>query len=126
MQKVTAGQLSRIELPGLAVRQAQFLFQDHLRKSSHERSVPAPEMDLEVTDPTAEAMLIKQERMNSARASIAQCGESCQRVFEALCAEPDAPHAEIGKKLASPPSGSNRIICEMRRALRAVEASHGV
>ncbi|HWM87308.1 MAG TPA: sigma-70 family RNA polymerase sigma factor [Kofleriaceae bacterium] len=122
-----AGRLARLELPGLAIRQAAFLALDDTRRreepSADEASLAA------LIDPAAsvEERLISREQLRRAQAELERCSPSARRVFSAVYAEPGMPHAEAARRLGMSVQRVRQTLCEVRARLRAAiesEASH--
>ena len=122
-----AGRLARLELPGLAIRQAAFLALDDTRRreepSADEASLAA------LIDPAAsiEDRLISREQLRRAQAELERCSPSARRVFSAVYADPGIPHAEAARRLGMSVQRVRQTLCEVRARLRAAiesEASH--
>jgi len=87
-----AGRLERIELPGIAIRQAGFLALDAARR----RDAAAPgSPDTEVIDPEAsiEDRLIRREELARVQAELARCSPVARELFALLYADPEMRHA---------------------------------
>jgi RNA polymerase sigma-70 factor (ECF subfamily) len=77
------GRLERLELPGLAIRQARFLWLDELR--ARDKSAESEPIDALVTvadpAPTAEERCLTQDQLTRAHRALADLPESSRRFF---------------------------------------------
>ena len=119
MAQQRAGRLERIELPGLAIRQAGFLALDAARRPAahpgrHDRAE-------DVADPAAsiEERLIRREELARAQAELARCSASARAVFDLLYAHPGMRHGEAARRLGLSVQRVRQILCEVRARLRA-------
>lgn len=116
-EKHRAGQLPRLELPGLAISQARFLAMAQRRRSA--RTVDdAPEQPIPSAAPRLEAAQL------IARAEVALRARSAlqQRVFR-LAVDEQRPHVEISLEVGLSLQRVRQILWEVRRALRvAIDA----
>jgi RNA polymerase sigma-70 factor (ECF subfamily) len=112
-----AKKLDRLELPGLAIRQALFLARSEQRKPG---SVTEP---LEAAgDPAGESeeeRYFSRERLQRAHARVQDLSPSARAVFERLYGEPHLSHAEIATRVGLSVQRVRQIICEVRKVLRA-------
>lgn len=123
-----AGRLARLELPGLAIRQAAFLALDDARRREPEQSAGEDSLAA-LIDPAAsvEDRLISREQLRRAQAELERCSPSARRVFSAVYADPGMPHAEAARRLGMSVQRVRQTLCEVRARLRAAiesEASH--
>ena len=114
------GRLDRLELPGLAIRQAGFLAADLARRRAAElvdREAPGDA----VADPDAgiEERLIRREELARAEAELARCAPVARQVFALLYAEPGLRHAEVARRLGLSVQRVRQTLCEVRARLRA-------
>jgi len=112
-----AGELSRLELPGLAIRQASFFAKDDRRRA---RLEPEPRASLpEVSEPRpdAEAFTISRERLEQVERIVLGAGKSQQRVFRLVYGE-GLDHATTATKMGLSVQRVRQIVCEVRRTLR--------
>lgn len=117
-EKHRAGELPRLELPGLAISQARFLAMTHRRRSARavdevpEEAGPSPAPRLEA------AQLIAR-----AETALRGCPALQQRVFR-LAVEDQRPHVEIAAEVGLSLQRVRQILWEVRRVLRAaIDAS---
>lgn len=112
------GRLERLELPGLAIKQARFLFFDEVRrrKSGGEEELSA----LPDPAPSAEERYLTRVQLERARAALARCPESARRVFQIVYENPGMPHAEAAAQVGLSVQRVRQILCEVRKQLRAV------
>jgi DNA-directed RNA polymerase specialized sigma24 family protein len=118
-----AGRLDRLELPGLAIRQASFLALDDARKKGEAAdSAPVPSDAIEMlVDPAAGAdeRLIRREQLGRALVELERCPPVGRRVFSLVYANPGLPHAEAARRLGLSVQRVRQILCEVRARLRA-------
>lgn len=116
IRQADAGKLSRLQLPGLAVRQALFLAKSEARKAGAATAAddgPSPTVD------SPEARYLSVERLTRAKARLAELSPSAQRVFALLYGEPHLSHAEIAARIGLSVQRVRQIVCEVRKELRA-------
>jgi RNA polymerase sigma-70 factor (ECF subfamily) len=123
-----AGRLERLELPGLAVRQAAFLALEDARRREPDAVDATPELAA-LTDPSAsiEERLIRRDELRRAQAELERCPPSARRVFSFIHANPDMRHADAARELGLSVQRVRQILCEVRARLRAAihsEPSH--
>ena len=112
------GRLARLELPGLAIKQARFLYLDELRRRQNGgddelAALPDPA-------PTAEERFLTRDQLARAEEVLAGCSESARRVFHILYENPGVPHAEAAAQVGLSVQRVRQILCEVRKQLRAV------
>ena len=112
-----AKKLPRLELPGLAIRQALFLARSEARKpgSSPEPLEDAPEAS---TD-TLETAFFDRERLMKAHQRLQDLSPSARAVFDRLYGDPQLSHAEVAARVGLSVQRVRQIICEVRKVLRA-------
>jgi RNA polymerase sigma-70 factor (ECF subfamily) len=124
IEQYDAGQLPRVELPGLALRQARFLALDELRRQGKNTKLAVVEVEVESGLPSQETALIRREELASALRAFDRCTPSAQRVFQAVYEAPESSHADAAAKLGLSVQRVRQVLCEVRRKLRAaMEAS---
>lgn len=113
-----AGRLARIEMPGLAIRQALFLAADDARR--RRRDVDDAEIAA-VIDPAANAeeRLVTRAQLETASAELDRCSPKAQAVFELVYDDPSLPHAEAARRLGLSVQRLRQTLCEVRAKLRA-------
>lgn len=115
--RADAKQLERLELPGLAIRQALFLAQSEARRPGAEvrplSDAPEPVVD------SGEQAYFTRERLERARARVAELSPSSRAIFERLYGEPHLSHAELAARVGLSVQRVRQIICEVRKVLRA-------
>lgn len=119
-QHVT-GRLPRLELPGLAIAQAGFLWAERLRQRARPlEPIDAPEA-VSVVDPQAsvERRLLSRDELSRARQALEGCGRRAREVFTLAYEHPELPHAEIARKVGLSLQRVRQTLCEVRAKLRA-------
>jgi RNA polymerase sigma-70 factor (ECF subfamily) len=108
------GRLNRLDLPGLAIRQACFLALDARRREQREAVEPREEQRL----PDLETQFLTGERARKVREVLSRCPPAARAVFEQLQAAPDASHAELAQAVGLSVERVRHILCETRKTLR--------
>ncbi len=112
-----AKKLDRLELPGLAIRQATFLARSEARKAG-QSTVPleeAPEANTE----SPEALYLTREKLHKARERLNDFSPSARAIFERLYGDPHLSHAEVAAQVGLSVQRVRQVICEVRKVLRA-------
>jgi RNA polymerase sigma-70 factor (ECF subfamily) len=120
-----AGRLARLELPGLAIKQAIFLCTDDARRTKRERIARAEDEKDEIamlsdSAPSIEARLVARSELERASEALDQCSPTAQRVFDLVYDEPSMPHAETARRVGLSVQRVRQTICEVRARLRKV------
>ena len=112
-----AQKLDRLELPGLAIRQALFLARSEARKpgQAHESLEDQPEAAME----SAESSFFTRERLQKAHERLQDLSPSARAVFERLYGDPQLSHAEVAARVGLSVQRVRQIVCEVRKVLRA-------
>jgi RNA polymerase sigma-70 factor (ECF subfamily) len=115
-----AGRLPRLDLPGLAIRQALFLAADDARRGKT-ALVGDDELAL-VRDPspTIEDRLASRSQLARASDELDRCPEKARKVFEMVYEAPDIPHEEAARRVGLSVQRLRQTLCEVRRRLRDV------
>jgi RNA polymerase sigma factor (sigma-70 family) len=117
------GRLQTLELPGIVVRQADFLLRDHRRRSK--RSEGAGDLDDRAEPEGGETRLIARDQIRRVEAAVAVCTPSQQRIFWAVQEQPDAPHEVIAYGLGISVQHLRQTLHEVRKHIRlALEIDH--
>jgi RNA polymerase sigma-70 factor (ECF subfamily) len=117
VEQQRAGRLDRIELPGLAMRQARFLWLEDVRRKSSQPHEPVAADHL--IDPGVEAQCLGRQQLERARAALATLPASSQKVFLRLYEQPGLSHAEVAAQVGLSVQRVRQILCEVRKRLRA-------
>lgn len=111
-----AQKLERLELPGLAIRQATFLARSDRRKAGHD-SVSLDEAPEGLSE-SPELALLSRERLLRARERLSDFSPSAQAIFEQLYGDPHISHAEVAAQVGLSVQRVRQILCEVRKVLR--------
>ncbi len=111
-----AQKLERLELPGLAIRQAMFLARSDARKAGN-NTVPLDEAP-EGRSESPELALISRERLLKARERLNDFSPSARSIFDQLYGDPHLSHAELAAHAGLSVQRVRQIICEVRKVLR--------
>lgn len=111
-----AGRLDRLELPGLAIRQAIFFALEDARRDR--RATGDDELAI-LTDPapSAETRIHARAQLDRARVALERCPKQARRIFELTYA--DVPHAETARQVGLSVQRVRQTLCEVRARLRA-------
>lgn len=112
-----ARKLDRLELPGLAIRQALFLARSEARKPG--QSVEALDAAPEASTESPEALYFSRERLQKAHERLQDLAPSARAVFERLYGDPQLSHAEVAARVGLSVQRVRQIVCEVRKVLRA-------
>lgn len=112
-----AKKLARLELPGLAIRQALFLARSEARKpgSSPDSLEEVPESAVD----SGETQFFDRERLQKAHERLQDLSPSARAVFERLYGDPQLSHAEVAARVGLSVQRVRQIVCEVRKVLRA-------
>ncbi len=121
IEKQRRGQLHLLRLPALAIRQALFLAADRARRGDVRcEHVVLSDDAAEAGDFDLGKQLADRSRLARARAVLATCSDSQQRVFRAIYARPGVSAAEVAAETRLSVQRVRQIMCEVRKKLRAV------
>ncbi len=112
-----AKKLDRLELPGLAIRQAMFLARSDARKAGH-FTVSLDDAPEGNTD-SGEQAYLSRERLLKARERLNDFSPSARAIFEQLYGDPHLSHAEVAAQVGLSVQRVRQIICEVRKVLRS-------
>lgn len=114
------GALERLELPGVAIRQARFLALDFMRKQGSERRWLGAGVDITevVTESDIEREVLSREMLDRTLTALGRCTEREQNVFRLLYSPPIHTHSEVAAELGLSLQRVRQILCELRKKLR--------
>ena len=114
-----AGKLERMELPGLAIRQALFLASDFRRQ----RRRPNVSWDAapEVADPHAQPddRLNSRQLLRKTEVAASELSPRAQLVFATVLQNPGTPQAQLADQLGLSLQRLRQSLCEVRARLKA-------
>jgi DNA-directed RNA polymerase specialized sigma24 family protein len=111
------GALDRIELPGLAIRQARYLALKELHRAKLETRTLAVVPDPQGA-PDTERVVGTREQIARMLAALATCSVTVRRVFGLVYAKPGGNAAAAAKELGLSHQRVLQILCETRAYLR--------
>ena len=116
-----AGALERLELPGLAMRQATFLAMDDARRTKRGGARETREELAFLVDPapSIEQRLVSRSQLERASAELDRCSPRARRVFELVYENPAMTHAATARLAGISVDRLRHTICEVRARLRA-------
>jgi len=112
-QRVVEGRFSRLELPGLAIHQAELLAREQRRALAR---VPPP--DEGHAPPTPEEVVSSRRAIARVRDELAKVPVTARRVFELLHGVPPRTPAEVAVELGLSVQRVRQVLCEVRARLR--------
>ena len=111
-----SNKLPRLELPGLAIRQALFLARSEARKG--DAQVELVEALPEGRDDSMEERYFTRERLERAQRRLQDLSPSARAIFEKLYADPWLSHAEVATRVGLSVQRVRQVICEVRKVLK--------
>ncbi len=117
------GRLDRLQLPGLAIAQATFLWLESQRREAALRKhepLDEPAVAAALADPRedAESRLVTEERIERAVEVLSGCSSSAKKVFRLAYGGAGLSHAEVAEKVGLSLQRVRQILCEVRAKLR--------
>ena len=114
-----AGKLPRLELPGLALRQAAFLAMEETRRNARTRAETLEHAG-EVPDAAAlsDVALASKQQVERALLEIERLPPRARHIFTEVYREPETPHAEAASRLGLSVQRLRQTLCEVRARLR--------
>lgn len=115
-----AGRLDRLELPGLALKQAEFLALDEARRMRRDGDDASKEEVAFLRDPapSIEDRLVSRSELARARAELDRCSARARRVFLAVYENPEVPQAVTAERLGLSVDRLRHALGEIRARLR--------
>lgn len=107
-----------LSFPGLAITQARFLAIDALRAAARERRKREGLDAIREHAVPGEEPLWSEPQLKTIRTAIAGCSQQEQRVFRAIYANPETPHAQIAERVGLSTQRVRQILCDVRRTIR--------
>jgi RNA polymerase sigma-70 factor (ECF subfamily) len=117
------GRLERLQLPGLAIAQATFLWLEATRREINVRRhepIDEPAIAAVLADPRddAESRLVTEERVECAVEVLSACSDSAKKVFRLAYGGDGLSHAEVAERVGLSLQRVRQILCEVRAKLR--------
>jgi len=117
------GRLERLQLPGLAIAQATFLWLEFARRETAARrheTIDEPAIAAVLADPRADAesRLVTEERVECAVEVLSSCSDSARKVFRLAYGGDGLSHAEVAERVGLSLQRVRQILCEVRAKLR--------
>jgi RNA polymerase sigma-70 factor (ECF subfamily) len=117
------GRLERLQLPGLAIAQATFLWLESARRETSARRhepIDEPAIAAVLADPRADAesQLVTEERVECAVEVLSACSDSAKKVFRLAYGGDGLSHAEVAERVGLSLQRVRQILCEVRAKLR--------
>jgi RNA polymerase sigma-70 factor (ECF subfamily) len=120
-EQAATGRLTRLDFPGLAVRQAHFLLAERRRSSSmtRQRAVGVEQAsEVPAGAATPEDRLADHQALAAARELLERCSPRQRAVVEAVVEGPDVPHRALAEREGVSLQRFRQILCEVRALLR--------
>lgn len=110
------GRLPEVSLPGLAIRQAQFLAKDALRQGNRE-PIFSGDVDKQAANECQESRVLARDALRHAEQVLQTLPATAQTIFR-LAYGPERPTAaEIAKQVGLSTQRVRQTLCEVRRRL---------
>ena len=124
------GRLERLQLPGLAISQATFLWLESARRETAARRhepIDEPAIAATLADPRddAESRMVTEERVDCAVEVLASCSDSARKVFRLVYGGDGLSHAEVAERVGLSLQRVRQILCEVRAKLRIALEGEG-
>lgn len=120
-ERAIAGELEALDLPGLAVRQADFLLRDRKRREALSRDVEQQPLVVEVTEPR----IIARDTLRVIERVVEECPTGQQRIFWAAQEQSHLGHTAIASSLGISVQHLRQTLTGVRQHIRtALEGSH--
>ncbi len=122
MEASAEGRLSRIELPGLVIRQASFIVSDRQRARRVRNAQPLHQAEALAAPDDAESGLHTRELLKTVGVELASASPRAQSVFWAAFHAPELGHGALAQVEGLSVQRFRQVLCEVRAKLRrAVE-----
>ncbi len=118
MESASAGGLSRVELPGLVIRQASFIVADRHRARRLRPAAAEHEVEALAHFETAEGHMHARELLEVVSAELATATPRARGVFLAVLNAPDTEHRTLAQKEGISLQRFRQVLCEVRAKLR--------
>lgn len=119
MEVHAAGRLARVELPGLAIRQAAFIVADRSRAGRLRVQAELTEAQELASPSRADQPSLARELLQGVEAGLAVSTVREQGVFRSVLESPDAPHRELAEREGLSVQRFRQVLCNVRAKLRA-------
>jgi DNA-directed RNA polymerase specialized sigma24 family protein len=114
IEQQQAGRLARVELPGLAIKQARFLALSWLKARRRDAALPE---DVAADDDLERALIARRD-VETALRVLATCSASAQAVFAHLYDDPPPSHEVVAGRVGLSVQRVRQIVCEVRKKIR--------
>jgi RNA polymerase sigma-70 factor (ECF subfamily) len=119
MEVHAAGRLARVELPGLAIRQAAFIVADRSRAGRLRVQAELTEAQELASPSRADQPSLARELLQGVEAGLAVSTVREQGVLRSVLESPDAPHRELAEREGLSVQRFRQVLCNVRAKLRA-------
>jgi DNA-directed RNA polymerase specialized sigma24 family protein len=119
MEAHAAGRLARVELPGLAIRQAAFIVADRSRAGRLRVQAELTEAHELASPSRADQPSLAQDLLQGVEAGLAVSTVRERGVFRSVLESPDAPHRELAEREGLSVQRFRQVLCNVRAKLRA-------
>jgi RNA polymerase sigma-70 factor (ECF subfamily) len=117
IEQHASGALTKLELPGLAIRQARFLAFNELKRTRLEGRVLAAVPD-PPDAPDVERVVGNREQIDHVLRALATCSPTARKVFHLVYAIPGGNAASAAKEVGLSLQRVRQILCETRAHIR--------
>lgn len=121
IRKWQQGQLPYLQMPGLALRQADFVVRQSWRRAQREGSGNVVELSdkrVAALAGDAEHLVLKRARLQRAFAMVQEGSSTSRQVFTLTYRPPGMTAAEVARRLNLSEQRVRQVLCELRARLR--------
>lgn len=112
------GRLSRLQLPGLAIRQAAFLALEDARRARIGEDKLAAILSLPNAGDDLEADFLNRRQLEQVQQILHDFPESTRQIFRLLYEDPERTHIEVAREVGLSVQRVRQILCEVRKKIR--------
>jgi DNA-directed RNA polymerase specialized sigma24 family protein len=109
--------LDRVELPGLAIRQARFIALNDLHRGKTEKRVLAAVPD-PPAEPAIDRVVASRQEIDRVLDALATCSPTAKRIFHIVYATPGGSAATAAREVGLSLQRVRQILCETRAHIR--------
>ncbi len=117
IEQHASGALDKLELPGLAIRQARFIALNEHRRARVEKRVLAAVPD-SVPEPELERVVHSRQELQRVLDALATCSPVAKKVFRLVYATPNGNAASAAQAVGLSLQRVRQILCETRSHIR--------
>ena len=113
------GRLERLELPGLAIRQALFLAMEEARSRQAQSTDPVSE-ELADPSPSVDGRIFSRQQLARIRTELERCPPNAQKIFFLVHGNAALSHTDVAERVGLSVQRVRQTLCELRQRLRPI------